>query len=91
MLDVGLFRQPAFLGVQLATFCLGAGMFAVLPFLSIYLQDIDGYSPLGAGLGFCRSPSSSSSSRSRRGASLLGSRYGRCSRSAWFSSRPGCC
>jgi EmrB/QacA subfamily drug resistance transporter len=52
MLDVGLFRQPAFLGVQLATFCLGAGMFALFPYLSIYLQDIDGNSPLGAGLRF---------------------------------------
>jgi EmrB/QacA subfamily drug resistance transporter len=52
MLDVGLFRQPAFLGVQLATFCLGAGMFALFPYISIYLQDIDGYSPLGAGLRF---------------------------------------
>ena len=49
MLDVSLFRQPAFLGVQLATFCLGAGMFALFPYLSIYLQDIDGNSPLGAG------------------------------------------
>ena len=27
-------------------------MFALFPFLSIYLQDIDGYSPLGAGLRF---------------------------------------
>jgi EmrB/QacA subfamily drug resistance transporter len=52
MLDVALFRRPAFLGVQLATFCLGAGMFALFPFLSIYLQDIDGNSPLGAGLRF---------------------------------------
>jgi EmrB/QacA subfamily drug resistance transporter len=52
MLDVGLFRQPAFLGVQLATFCLGAGMFALFPYISIYLQDIDGNSPLGAGLRF---------------------------------------
>jgi len=52
MLDVSLFRRPAFLGVQLATFCLGAGMFALFPFLSIYLQDIDGASPLGAGLRF---------------------------------------
>ena len=52
MLDVSLFRQPAFLGVQLATFCLGAGMFALFPYLSIYLQDIDGNSPLGAGLRF---------------------------------------
>src|SRR6266536_2824990 len=52
MLDVSLFRRPAFVGVQVATFCLGAGMFALFPFLSIYLQDIDGYSPLGAGLRF---------------------------------------
>jgi len=52
MLDVSLFRQPAFVGVQVATFCLGAGMFALFPFLSIYLQDVDGYSPLGAGLRF---------------------------------------
>jgi len=27
-------------------------MFALFPFLSIYLQDVDGYSPLGAGLRF---------------------------------------
>jgi EmrB/QacA subfamily drug resistance transporter len=52
MLDVSLFRRPAFLGVQLATFAIGAGMFALFPFLSIYLQDILGYSPLGAGLRF---------------------------------------
>jgi EmrB/QacA subfamily drug resistance transporter len=52
MFDVSLFRSRAFVGVQLATFCLGAGMFALFPFISIYLQDIDGYSPLGAGLRF---------------------------------------
>ena len=52
MLDLSLFRRPAFVGVQAATFCLGAGMFALFPFLSIYLQDVDGYSPLGAGLRF---------------------------------------
>ena len=52
MLDVSLFRQPAFVGVQFATFCIGAGMFALFPFLSIYLQDIVGNSPLGAGLRF---------------------------------------
>jgi EmrB/QacA subfamily drug resistance transporter len=52
MLDVGLFRQPAFVGVSVATFCIGAGMFALFPYLSIYLQDVLGYSPLGAGLRF---------------------------------------
>jgi predicted MFS family arabinose efflux permease len=35
-----------------ATICIGAGMFALFPYLSIYLQDILGYSPLGAGLRF---------------------------------------
>jgi EmrB/QacA subfamily drug resistance transporter len=52
MLDVSLFRQPAFVGVQLATFAIGGGMFALFPFLSIYLQDILGNSALGAGLRF---------------------------------------
>jgi EmrB/QacA subfamily drug resistance transporter len=52
MLDVSLFLRPGFLGIQLATFFLGAGMFALFPYLSIYLQDIDGNSPLGAGLRF---------------------------------------
>src|ERR1043166_5932246 len=52
MLDVTLFRPPPFLGVSIATFCIGAGMFAQFPFLSIYLQDVLGYSPLGAGVRF---------------------------------------
>jgi EmrB/QacA subfamily drug resistance transporter len=52
MLDVSLFRVPAFVGVQLSTFCIGAGMFALFPFLSIYLQDILGFSPLKAGVAF---------------------------------------
>ncbi len=52
MLDIALFGQRAFTGVSIATFCIAAGMFALFPYLSIYLQDILGYSPLGAGLRF---------------------------------------
>jgi predicted MFS family arabinose efflux permease len=52
MLDVSLFRRPAFLGVSLATFAIAAGMFSMFPYLSIYLQDVLGTSPLGAGLRF---------------------------------------
>jgi len=52
MLDLGLFRSGPFDGVSLATLAIGAGMFALFPYLSIYLQDILGYSPLGAGLRF---------------------------------------
>ena len=52
MFDVTLFRQRAFVGVSVATFCIAAGMFAMFPYLSIYLQDILGYSPLATGLRF---------------------------------------
>jgi predicted MFS family arabinose efflux permease len=52
MLDLSLFRRRAFLGVSLATFAIAVGMFAAFPYLSIYFQDILGYSPLGAGLRF---------------------------------------
>ena len=63
MLDLGLFRSGPFDGVSLATIAIGAGMFALFPYLSIYLQDILGYSPLGAGLRFLPLTSSSSSCR----------------------------
>ena len=52
MFDVTLFRRRAFVGVSVATFCIAAGMFAMFPYLSIYLQDVLGYSPLEAGLRF---------------------------------------
>ena len=52
MFDMTLFRQRAFVGVSIATFCIAAGMFAMFPYLSIYLQDILGYSPLATGLRF---------------------------------------
>jgi EmrB/QacA subfamily drug resistance transporter len=50
MLDLALFRSPGFVGVSAAVFCLGAGMFALITFLSLYLQTVLGYSPLAAGL-----------------------------------------
>ena len=52
MFDVTLFGQRAFVAVSVATFCIAAGMFAMFPYLSIYLQDVLGYSPLAAGLRF---------------------------------------
>jgi predicted MFS family arabinose efflux permease len=52
MFDMTLFRQRAFVGVSIATFCIAAGMFAMFPYLSIYLQDVLGYSPLATGLRF---------------------------------------
>jgi EmrB/QacA subfamily drug resistance transporter len=50
MLDLALFRRPAFCGVSLGTFAIGAGMFAMFPWISLYLQNGLGYSPLQGGL-----------------------------------------
>jgi EmrB/QacA subfamily drug resistance transporter len=52
MLDLTLFRRPAFVGVSVGTLAIGAGMFAMFLYLSLYLQDVLGYSPLAAGLRF---------------------------------------
>jgi EmrB/QacA subfamily drug resistance transporter len=52
MLDLSLFRRPAFVGVSLGTLAIGAGLFAILVYLSFYLQDILAYSPFQAGLRF---------------------------------------
>ncbi len=50
MFDLSLFRRPAFTGVSVATFAIGAGMFAMFPFLTFYLQNDLGYSALAGGL-----------------------------------------
>ncbi len=52
MFDLGLFRKPAFVGVSLGTVAIGAGMFAMFLYLTLYIQDVLGYSPLQAGLRF---------------------------------------
>jgi EmrB/QacA subfamily drug resistance transporter len=50
MFDMSLFRNPGFCGVSMGTFAIGMGMFALLPYLTLYLQDQLGYSPLSGGL-----------------------------------------
>ncbi|HVY77927.1 MAG TPA: MFS transporter [Solirubrobacterales bacterium] len=52
MLELGLFRKPAFNGVSAVAFGLSAGMFAMFLYLTIYLQGVQGFSPLEAGLRF---------------------------------------
>jgi EmrB/QacA subfamily drug resistance transporter len=52
MLDLSLFRKPAFIGVSAVAFCLSAGMFAMFLYLTIYIQGVLGYSPLEAGVRF---------------------------------------
>ena len=63
MLPLELFRSRAFTGVQFAAFAVSASLFALFLYLTLYLQDYLGYSPLQAGLGTCPSRSRASSSR----------------------------
>jgi EmrB/QacA subfamily drug resistance transporter len=50
MLPFHLFRIPAFTGVQLASFAISASMFALFLYLTLYMQNILGLSPLETGL-----------------------------------------
>lgn len=50
MFDLSLFRRPSFVGVSLATLMIGAGMFAIYPYITFYLQNGLGYSPFQGGL-----------------------------------------
>jgi EmrB/QacA subfamily drug resistance transporter len=50
MLDLSLLRVPTFVGGLTTAFTLSAGMFAVLAYLVIYLQDLLHFSAVGSGV-----------------------------------------
>jgi hypothetical protein len=50
MLPLGLFKRRSFTGVQLAAFAVSGSMFALFLYLTLYLQNYLGQSPLEAGL-----------------------------------------
>ena len=50
MFDLRLFRLPTFVGGDVAAFGVSAGIFSVLLYLVLYLQDVLGYSALQTGL-----------------------------------------
>ncbi|MGH3050599.1 MAG: MFS transporter, partial [Gaiellaceae bacterium] len=52
MIDLALFRRPAFVGAQTTAFAISASMFAMFLYLTLYLQNILGLSPLATGLRF---------------------------------------
>ena len=52
MLDTSLFRVPAFGGVSIVAWALSAGCFAMFLYITLYIQDVLGYTPLQAGLRF---------------------------------------
>jgi predicted MFS family arabinose efflux permease len=52
MLDLSLFRRPAFTGASIAAFSVSASMFSMFLYLTLYIQDVLGYGPLAAGVRF---------------------------------------
>ena len=50
MLDVRLFRIPAFAGASLGALAISASLFSMLLFFVLYLQNVLGYTPLEAGV-----------------------------------------
>ncbi len=52
MLDLGLFKIPAFVGVSIVAFTIAASIFAMFLYLTLYIQDDLGYNPLPAGIRF---------------------------------------
>jgi predicted MFS family arabinose efflux permease len=52
MLDLSLFRKPAFAGASIAAFTLSAGMISLFLYIVLYIQNVLGYSPLETGVRF---------------------------------------
>jgi EmrB/QacA subfamily drug resistance transporter len=52
MLDLHLFRKPAFTGAQIVAFSLHASMFSMFLYIVLYMQNVLGYSPLETGVRF---------------------------------------
>jgi EmrB/QacA subfamily drug resistance transporter len=52
MLDLTLFRRPAFAGASIVAFAVSSSMFSMFLYLTLYIQDVLGYTPLQAGLRF---------------------------------------
>jgi EmrB/QacA subfamily drug resistance transporter len=52
MLDLGLFKIPAFAGLSIVAFTIAASIFAMFLYLTLYIQDDLGFSPLAAGIKF---------------------------------------
>jgi EmrB/QacA subfamily drug resistance transporter len=52
MFDLALLRKPAFAGASIAAFALSASLFSMFLYMTLYIQNALGYSPLQAGLRF---------------------------------------
>jgi EmrB/QacA subfamily drug resistance transporter len=52
MFDLSFFRIPTFTGAQIVAFAMSASLFSQFLYLTLYLQNVLGYSPIGAGVRF---------------------------------------
>jgi EmrB/QacA subfamily drug resistance transporter len=52
MLELGLFKRPAMVGVSVTAFAISASIFAMFLYLTLYLQEVLGYGAFQAGLRF---------------------------------------
>jgi len=52
MFDFTLFRVRTFTGAQIAAFTISAGMFSQFLYLTLYMQNVLGYSPIATGVRF---------------------------------------
>ncbi len=52
MLDLSLFRRPAFTGASIVAFAVASSIFAMFLYLTLYIQDVLGYDAIQAGLRF---------------------------------------
>src|SRR6516162_3986978 len=50
LLDLSLFRKPAFTGATIVAFALSASIFSMFLYITLFFQNVLGYSPLQAGL-----------------------------------------
>ena len=50
LLDLSLFRKPAFTGVTIVAFALSASIFSMFLYITLFFQNVLGFSPFEAGL-----------------------------------------
>ncbi len=82
MLDLSLFRRPAFTGASIVAFSLSGSFFAMFLYLTLYIQDVLGFAPFQAGLRFLpidpavlhRRPDRGPAERAHAGAPAAGGR-----------------
>ena len=94
MVDLSLFRRPAFVGAQTTAFAISSSLFAMFLFLTLYLQNVLGLSPLQTGLrflplsvvSFFAAPLAGRLSARVPVRALLGGGLGLCALSLWLMS-----